>query len=150
MTIKKFVTAAADSITEVDPDDVVEIDLDDRIIAFYRPSAAQAAIMMTAGRNPNDAEQVRLFMTLFLELMDEEDARYIEGRLLSRRDPFDLDSEGGLFDMWEHLTESWSGKASKQPADYQKPRRATGKSSTATTRAKASTSSGSRGRASSQ
>jgi hypothetical protein len=148
--MKEFVTAAKDTLGEVDEESVITFLHDGREVVFYEPGSGQAAIMMTMTRGEVDAEKASTFLSLFFELMDDDTRRYFEDRLMDRRDPFDLDSEGGVFDLWEYLMGEWSARPTKQPSDYQKPRSATGKASTARTSAKARTSSASRSRASSQ
>ena len=149
--MKEFITAAADSIGNVDEEDVVEFLHDGRKVKFYKPSSGQAAIMMTMGGREMNVSAAGTFIQLFLELMDEDTRRYFSSRLLDRNDPFsNLKAEGGLFVIWEVLMEEWSARPTKQPSDFQPSRRATGRSSTASSRAKASTSSRSRSTASSR
>jgi hypothetical protein len=143
--VKEFLTAAKDSIGNVDEEEAVTFLHDGREVKFYKPSPGQAAIMMTMGGREMDAQSAGLFIQLFLELMDDDTRRYFTGRLLDRKDAFsNLNSEGGMFDIWEALTEDWSARPTKQPSDYQPPRRSGGKTSTASSRAKGSTSSRSR------
>lgn len=149
--MKEFITAAADSIGNVDEDEAVEFLHDGRKVKFYKPSSGQAAIMMTMGGREMDVQAAGTFIQLFLELMDTDTRRYFSSRLLNRDDPFsNLKAEGGLFDIWETLMEEWSARPTKQPSDFQQSRRATGRSSTASSRAKGSTSSRSRSTASSR
>lgn len=144
--MREFVTAAKDTLGEVDEDSIITFKHDGRDVTFFEPSTGQQAIMLTMGRRDMDKKQAGQFIALFFEMMDEETERYFEGRLMDRRDTFDLDGEGGIMDIFEGLIEEWSGKDTKQPSDYQPPRRATGRASTGGTRAKASTSSRSRSR----
>jgi hypothetical protein len=149
--VKEFITAAADSIGNVDEEEAVKFLHDGREVKFYKPSSGQAAIMMTMGGREMNVAAAGTFIQLFLELMDEDTRRYFSSRLLDRNDPFsNLKGEGGLFDIWETLMEEWSARPTKQPSDFQPSRRATGRSSTGSTRAKGSTSSRSRSTASSR
>lgn len=149
--MREFVTAAKDSIGEVSEDDAFIFLHDGREVKFYKPSSGQASIMMTMGGREMDVRQAGLFIQLFLELMDDDTRRYFSGRLLDRNDPFsNLKAEGGLFDIWETLMEEWSARPTKQPSDFQPSRRSTGRSSTASSRAKGSTSSRSRSTGSSR
>ena len=144
--MREFTTAAKFEIEEED-EPLVFIH-DGREVRFYEPSAGQLAIMATLSTS-KEHQAVRQLMTLFFSVMDDETHEYFESRLMDRKDTFDLDTEGGVLDIYEFLMEEWSGKPSKQPSDYQPPRKSTGRSSTGSTRAKASTSSRSRSTASS-
>lgn len=143
--MKEFITAARDSIGDINEDDKIVFMHDGKEVTFFKPSPGQAAIMLTMGGREMDAQQAGYFIQLFLELMDNDTKRYFTSRLLDRNDPFsDLTSEGGLFDIWEELTKEWSARPTKQPSDYQPPRRSAGRKSTASSRGTASTSSRSR------
>lgn len=123
---------------------------DDTEVTFYIPDSGQLAVMLAmrnrAGENVDTAEVLIEFM---FEIMEDETHRYFRSRLMARKDPFGLEGEGGLFEIFEYLAEEWSGKDSKSPQDYLKSQSETGRSSTGSSRAKASTSSGSRRPASS-
>lgn len=144
--MREFTTAAKFDVEEED-EPLVFIH-DGREVRFFEPSAGQLAIMATLSMS-KEQQTVRQLMTLFFSVMDEETYEYFESRLMDRKDTFDLDTEGGVLDIYEFLMEEWSGKPSKQPSDYRPPRKSTGRSSTGSTRAKASTSSRSRSTASS-
>lgn len=146
--MKEFITDAIEDIGVVDEEDVIEFKHDGRDVTFYVPSTGQQAIMLSMGGRGMDTKAAGTFIALFFEMADDETQRYFNTRLMDRKDPFDLRGNGGIFDIFDHLTEQWSGKAKKQPADYQKPRSATGRASTARTRVKASTSSRSRSQSS--
>lgn len=148
--MKEFFTAAKDSLGEVNEDDVITFLHDGTEVTFFQPSAGQQAIMLSMGGRTMTGKTAGTFIELFFSAADDATQRYMQTRLLDRHDPFDLDSEGGIFDLFEALIEEWSGRPTKQPSDYQPPQRATGKRSTASTRAAASTSSRSRSAASSQ
>lgn len=148
--MKQFVTAA--SRGEVRDEEEVSTTFvhDGTEVTFFKPSSGQFMLMSSIGVGNRDAKSMGTFIALFMEIMDEATQSYFEGRLLDRRDPFDIDSEGGIFEIWEYLVEEWSARPTKEPSDYQPPQRATGKRSTAPTRAKASTSSRSRSTAASR
>lgn len=146
--MKDFVTAAKDDLGEVNEEDVISFKHDDREVVFFVPSVGQQAIMLSMGGRDMDTKSAGTFIHLFFEMMDGPTQRYFQSRLLDRMDPFDLDSDGGVFEIFENITKEWSGKATKRPSDYQKPQSTTGRASTGSTRAKGSTSSRSRSRAS--
>lgn len=147
--MQEFVTAARDTF-EAEPQSEITFMHDDREVTFFEPASGQLAIMMAFGRGKITPMQASTFITLFFSMMDDETKMYFEDRLLDPKDPFDLDTQGGVFDLWEGLTKEWSARPTREPSDYQPPQRATGRASTASTRAKASTSSPSRSRASSR
>lgn len=148
--MKEFITAAADTLGDVDAEDVIEFKLDDVVCRFFTPSTGQQAIMLAMGRRgDDDPKAAASFISLFFEMADDSTQRHLETRLMDRRDTFDLDSEGGIFDIFDYISEQWSPKAKKQPADFQKSQSGTGTASTGRTRARASTSSRSRSTASS-
>lgn len=147
--MKDFVTAAKDDLGEVNEDDVIAFKHDGREVVFFVPSTGQQAIMLSMGGRDMDPKVAGTFIHLFFEMMDDETQRYFNTRLMDRNDPFDLDTEGGVFDIFDAISKEWSGKAKKQPSDYQKPQSTTGRASTGSSRVRASTSSHSRSRASS-
>lgn len=150
--MKEFYTAAKDTLGDVTEDDLIVFKHDDTEVTFFQPSSGQLAIMSNIMQgSKNDPTLAGNFIQLFFAMMEEEETLpYFRNRLMDRKDTFDLDGDGGMFDIFAELVKEWSGRPTKQPSDYQPPRRATGRASTATTRAKGSTSSTSRSRASSQ
>jgi hypothetical protein len=147
--MKEFVTAAADTLGEVDEESKITFRHDGRDITFFEPSTGQQAIMLAMGGRAMNTKTMGMFIQLFFEMAEDDTARYLQSRLLDRNDTFDIQGEGGMFDLFEALTEEWSARPTREPSDSPSPRRANGRASTGTTRAKASTSSGSRSRASS-
>lgn len=148
--MQDFVTAVEEELEEGEEAEVPSVTFkhDEREVTFFKPSTGQMALMMSMGGREMDLKTAGNFIALFLEMADDETQRYFQTRLLERPKPgqkvFDLASQGGIYDIFEKLGEHWGGKKSKSPSDYQSPRRATGKASTAPTRARASTSSRSR------
>ncbi len=149
--MKDFVTDAKPTLGKKrDPKTATKFKVDGVPVTFYEPMPGQAAIMMTMGTREINLEASALFIQLFFDLMDDATRRHLTTRLLDADDSFELESKGGIFDIWENLIKEWSSKkAINMPADYQPPRRVTGKQSTGTSRASGSTSSRSRSRASS-
>jgi hypothetical protein len=147
--MKEFITAAKDTLGEVDEESKITFMHDGREITFFEPSTGQQAIMLSMGGRTMDTKTMGMFIQLFFEMAENDTARYLQSRLLDRDDPFDVNGDGGLFDLFEAITEEWSARPTRQQSDSPKPRRATGRASTGTTRAKASTSSNSRSHASS-
>lgn len=147
--MKEFITAAKDTLGEVDEESKITFKHDGRDITFFEPSTGQQAIMLAMGGRTMDVKTMGTFIQLFFEMAEDETARYLQGRLLDRNDTFDVIGEGGIFDLFEALQEEWSARPTREPSESRASRRATGRASTGTTRAKASTSSTSRSRASS-
>lgn len=144
----EFTTAAREVEEEdyTDEERYVPVTLDGRKITFERPSTAMlVAISGITGQVSDDeidSEFVETYMGMFFNLMVEDgDKRHIRNRLLNRKDPFD---ENSILQIMEGIVAHWSGRPTKRPSDFQESRSATGRSSTARTRAKASTSSASR------
>lgn len=127
-------------------------------VVFFYPGPGQLAALLqlssqvrAKGSDNVDPQVLLAYIELFFGLMDAPSQRYFRTRLLDRTDPFELDSEGGVNEILNALIEDWTaGRPTKESRGSQPSRRATGKGSTATTRAKASTSSPSRSRASSR
>lgn len=147
--MKEFVTAAKDDLGVVDEDDVIIFKHDEREVTFFKPSTGQQAIMLRMARQRLNLEAMGDFIALFFEMADEETQKYFSARLMDASDPFDIDSEGGLQEIFQYLVTQWSGKASTKLQESAKSPSTTGRESTATTRVRASTSSRSRSRASS-
>lgn len=138
--MKEFVTAAKAKGFKRSEEDAITFLHNGTEVTFYRPNDAQQAMMLAMGGRSMSLKAAGSFIQLFIELGDDATQRYFQDLMLDAESGFDLTEEGGLFDIWEYITEEWSGKASKQPSDYQPPRRNTGRGSTASTRVRASTS----------
>lgn len=147
--MKEFVTAAKDSLGEVDEDSKITFKHDEREVTFFEPSTGQQAIMLSMGGRNMDVRTMGTFIQLFFEMADDDTARYLQSRLLDRNDSFDVGGEGGIMELFEAITEEWSARPTRELSDSPSQRRATGRASTASSRAKASKSSTSASRASS-
>lgn len=145
--MKEFITAA---LEQEDSEEIVFMH-DGREVRFFVPSTGQQAIMLAMGRRGDmDPRAAGTFISLFFEMADADTQRYFESRLMDREDTgFDLDTDGGMFDLFDYISSQWSPKAPKQPADYQKSQSTTGTASKAPTRVRASSSSRTRSRVSS-
>lgn len=139
--MKEFVTAVK---TEDEAEEGITFKHNGREVTFYRPSKGQQTMMLAMGGRGMSEEAIGHFIHLWINLGDDDTQRYFQDLLLDRKSGFDIDSEGGIFDIWEHLTEEWSGKDSQKPSGSRASRRATGAKSTGTTPVRASTSSRSR------
>lgn len=144
--MREFIT---DVSREVEEAEELVFKHDDREVVFIEPSSGQMAIMATVSTTREDAQTMQTIMQFMFSIMAEDTLEYFRDRLLDRNDPFEMDGDGGLIDIFEAVMEEWSGKATKQPSDYQPPRKSTGRSSTGSSQGKGRTSSSSRSRASS-
>lgn len=141
--MKEFVTAVK---SEDETEEGFTFKHNGREVTFYAPSDGQKTMMLAMGGRDMSQEAVGHFIHLWINLGDDETQRYFQDLLLNRKSGFDINSEGGIFDIWEWLVEEWSGKDSQKPSDSRASRRATGAKSTDTTPVRASTSSRSRSR----
>lgn len=147
--MKDFLTSARPDMAEVNEENAITFKHWDTPVKFYEPSDGQQAMMLSMGGRQMSKEAAGIFIQLWINLGDDETQRYFRDLLLDRESGFGLMTEGGMFDIFEELMEEWSGKASPLAPESPAPRRTTGRASTASSRAKASGSSTSRGRASS-
>jgi hypothetical protein len=132
--LKSFVKAVEEeNEVEDDLDDAITFEHWDTEVTFYKPSEGQLLMMMAMGGRSMKKDAPGNFIHLFIELGDDATQRYFQNLLLDRKSGFKLNSEGGLFDIWEGLVEEWSGKDSDAPSASRKPRSGTGTASTART-----------------
>lgn len=149
--MKEFIAAVGNNVVEINEDEIINFIHEGTEVTFYQPGTGQLALMLGMVTGKLDAKAAGTFIALLFEMMEDETQNYFRGRLLDRTDGFDLEGDNGLMAIFEYLTEEWSAvNPTKEPSDYQRPRQVTGGKSTATTRAKGSTSSRSRSRVSSQ
>lgn len=148
--MKEFVTAAKTTAGRVDKTSKIETTHDGNKVVFYEPDTASIAIMAMISNQKMSVANMGTFIEFIFNVMDPDTQKYFRRRLMDVDDPFGLDGPGGLMDIFKSLTEEWSARPTKSPSDFRPARRATGPGSTGNTAAKASTSSRSRSRASSQ
>jgi hypothetical protein len=148
--VKEFVTAAKPTAGKVDKSSVIETKHDGRDVRFYEPDSGSLAIMAMVANQKMTVANMGIFIEFIFNCMDEPTGAYFKQRLMDPDDPFELDGAGGLMDIFKALTEEWSARPTKSPSGSQPARRSTGRASTGATRAKGSTSSVSRSRASSR
>ena len=148
--MKEFVTAARPTAGKIDKTSKVTFKHDGKEVTFFEPDAGTLAIMAMISNQKMSVQNMGTFIEFIFNVMDPPTQIYFRQRLMDTDDPFGLDGKGGLMDIFKSLTEEWSARPTKKPSDFQPARRATGRGSTGTTPVKASTSSRSRSRASSQ
>lgn len=142
--MKEFVTAVKPKVGKLDKTSVITFKHDGKDVNFYEPDAGSLAIMMMVAGQKMTPQNMGTFIEFIFNCMDEETQLYFRRRLMDMDDSFGLSGEGSLMEIWKALTEEWSARPTKKPSDFRPARRATGRASTASTRAKAPTSSKSR------
>lgn len=148
--MKEFVTAAKPTAGKIDKGSVIETTHDGTVVRFFEPDPGSLAVMAMVSNQKMTVANMGVFIEFIFNCMAPETQLYFRKRLMDTDDPFGLDGEGGLMDIFKTLTEEWSARPTKSPSGSQPARRATGRASTGATRAKGSTSSVSRSRASSR
>jgi sugar lactone lactonase YvrE len=113
-------------------------------VTFYEPSDGQQLMMLSMGGRNMSKDSAGKFIQLVIALGDDETQEYFNDLMMDRKSGFTLKGDGGLFDIWETISEEWSGKASEKPSGSRKSPSATGKRSTGTSPRRVSTSSASR------
>lgn len=128
-------------------EDAAVIKLDGEELKFFYPGFGQYSVMGATFRGEMDGDRISTMISLIFSMTDTETGRHLEDRLMDFEDPFTVEGEGGLMDIWVALMEEWSGKVSAKQSGSAKQRSRSGTRSTVTSRAKASTSSPSPSRA---
>jgi hypothetical protein len=87
---------------------------DERVINVYKPNEGQFAMFMaSAGRGSTGGDMIGGIINFFIGLLEEEDALYVEQRLMNRRDPFSKKGAEYIQGFLEGLTEVWAGRPTK-------------------------------------
>lgn len=92
---------------EVDSESFVEFKVDGRVLRAYQPTDGQLAFMLAAlGRGQSADQRFAAIINIMLASLRNEDADYLEGRLLSRdrKTMLPIKQVEAIF---EHLTEEW-------------------------------------------
>lgn len=85
----------------------LEFKLDDRVCRAYPPTPGQLTFMLAAlGRGQSDDSRFASIMNILLESLRQEDADYIEGRLLTR-DPKQRLPLEKIEEVFEYLVGEW-------------------------------------------
>lgn len=108
----EFETAARQA-TEVDEGEILT--LDGVELRYYRPSggAVAMAMAMTEARK-SDQSKVAGMIDFFFSVFDTDSQKILQARLWDPKDPFDIDTEGGIQDILDSLYEEWSARPTKR------------------------------------
>ena len=114
--MKEFISAVNDSL-DVSDEDFVEFKVDDRVLRSYTPHAGQLTFMLAAlGRGQSNDAKFASIINLVMSTLQEEDADYLEGRLLERN-PRNRLSVETVEQVVEYLVEEWFATPTKSPSD---------------------------------
>lgn len=119
--MKEFVTAfeeaeAEDEGTPVE-EQFVEFMLDERKMRAYTPHDGQLAVMMaTMGRGVSSTQRFATIINLLMETLEDDDADYFQGRLLTRNPKERLPSEK-IEEIFSFLMEEWFGRPTQSQSD---------------------------------
>lgn len=136
---RNFTTA----VTEVagrDEADAFHYQIDGKPLVIYPPDASQMTLLIAATMNADeddlDPTTVATIISAFIGMLDDKSARLVRRRLLDPADPFDLDT---IVDIVSQLAEDVVARPTESSSASSPSRPATGKSSTASVRPRAST-----------
>jgi hypothetical protein len=132
--VKEFVTAVKDAASQEDEDGAIVFMHNGQECVFYQPSEGQFLMMMSMGGRSMGKNSIGNFIHLFIEMGDDDTQRYFRDIMMDRNSGFTITGEGGMFDIWEHLVEEWSGKDSEQPTVSPRRPSETGRVSTVRSR----------------
>ena len=127
--MKSFTTAMQDIEAEdaglKDADRYIEFELDGRTLRAYHPTDGQLAFLLAAiGRGQTSDQRFAGILNILFSSLRDEDADYIESRMLSR-DPKLRLPVADIEQIFEYLVEEWfatptqsaSDSAQSQPSD---------------------------------
>lgn len=117
--------------------DPIDIKVLGREISVGYPDSGQLTYLgMLLASEGDWLERAGGLMNFVVNLMNDDDRKFIRGALLDRRVPFGAEE---IEEIIEYLMEEWSARPTEPPADSRSSRRAGGQSSTATSRRAKST-----------
>ena len=95
----------------------VEFKLDGRVLHSYPPLDGQLAFMLAAlGRGQTTEQRFAAIINIMMSTLRDEDADYLEGRLLSR-DPKQRLTIKTIEEIFESLIEEWFARPTQPPSD---------------------------------
>jgi len=119
--VKEFVTAVAEVEQETDGTPVEEqfvaFKVDGHELHAYPPTDGQLAFMLAAlGRGQTQDQRFAAIINIMLSSLRNEDADYLESRLLSRDPKVRLPIKQ-VEAIFEHLTEEWFARPTQPASD---------------------------------
>lgn len=119
--MKEFTTAVEEIAAEADGTPVEEqfvaFKVDGRELRAFQPTDGQLAFMLAAlGRGQSADQRFAAIINIMLSSLRDEDADYLEGRLLSR-DPKKRLPIKQVEAIFEHLTEEWFARPTQPSSD---------------------------------
>lgn len=120
--MKQFVTdyeaLATEQETGVKPaDQVIEFELDGRVMKAHPPTEGQLAFMLAAlGRGQTDESRFASIINVMVETLDKDDRDYFESRLLTS-DPKRRLPAKQIEAIFEYLTEQWFARPTQSQSD---------------------------------
>lgn len=100
-------------------------------VVAYPPDEGQFAVLLaTTGRGVSASDRVAGMINFFVNILDDEGADYLIGRLLTptRKDPFGIEQ---VEEILERLTNAWTGNPTPEPSASQPSPSSDGPRSTA-------------------
>lgn len=139
MTVKEFITAV-DEIDREDnegaapEDQPLEFTVDGRVLHAFPPTDGQLIFMMAAlGRGQSQEKRFASILNLLFAALPEEDADYLEERLLKpAKDPEKLTAKW-IEQIFEWMVGEWFARPTKSASDSAESPQSDGQKSTRTT-----------------
>ncbi len=104
----------------------IEFKLDGRVLHSYPPLEGQMAFMLASlGRGQSTEQRFAAIINIMMSTLRNEDADYLEGRLLSR-DPKDRLSIKTIEAIFESLIEEWFARPTQPSSDSAESEPSTG------------------------
>lgn len=128
--MKEFVTAVQEAVAEGDgtaPDEqFIEFKVDDRVLHAFQPTDGQLTFMLASlGRGQSSESRFASIINIMMSSLRDEDADYLESRLLDRNPKNRLRVEQ-IEEIFEFLVEEWFGTPTKEPSGSVKSEPITG------------------------
>lgn len=106
---------------EKEVDQYIEFKVDDRILRAYPPHEGQLVFMMAnLGRGQSNENRFAAIINVMMASLRDEDADYLEGRLLER-DPKKRLKPKDIEGIFEYLAGEWFGTPTQPPSDSAGP-----------------------------
>lgn len=125
--MKEYVTAAKRHDSNTDSKRI-EFKVDDRECVAFMPEPGQIAMLIAAlGNHETEWNQVAGIINFLMAVLDKDTHTYLAGRLLDRKDPFDLPQ---VREIVEDMIEEWAARPTESPSDSTGQQQSGGSTST--------------------